>query len=140
MAAADPTACPDWCPDCVLARTGAVVERLRSFIHRGDREVQIQDSIERVLRAGHRWRVQREFNLSREDRPDFLIDGHIVIEVKMRASGSAVLWQLGRYALDRRVHSIVVASPRLSSLGGIPAAIHGVPVQVAALQGGGLLR
>ena len=63
----------------------------------------------------------------------------MVIEVKLKASGSAVLSQLARYASDRRVEAIVVATPRLSSLSGMPAEILGVPVRVVALSGPGLL-
>lgn len=123
---------------CAIAVADLVVSTLQSYIHRGDREVQIQDGIERVLARAGGFQVQREFRLSPKDRPDFLVDGQVVIEVKMRASGNAVLFQLGRYATHRRVRAIVVATPRLTSLGGIPGEIHGVPVRIAALQGGGL--
>lgn len=90
-----------------------------------------------VLRE-HGFGVEREFVLSKQDRPDFLIDGCVAIEVKMRASGSAVLSQLARYATHRRVKAIVVATPRLTSLAGMPAEILGVAVRVVATPGPGL--
>lgn len=114
-----------------------VVDVLRAHVHRGQREVQIQDSIERVLSAAGLY-VEREFRLSAEDRPDFFIGNRVVVEVKMRAGGSEVLWQLARYASHDRVQAIVVASPRFSTLAGIPAEIHRTPVRVVGLPGPGL--
>lgn len=115
-----------------------LVEVLRAHIIRGQRETQIQDGVERVLRAATRYEVVRECRLSPQARPDFLVDGRVVIEVKMRASGSEVIWQLGRYAAHERIEAIVVASPRFSTLSHIPAMIHGVAVRVVGLSGAGL--
>ncbi len=114
-----------------------VVALLVDRVYRAPRERDLQDGIEYVL-GGSGFRVEREFRLSARDRPDFLIEGCVAVEVKMRASGSAVLSQLARYAADRRVKAIVVATPRLSSLSGMPAEILGVPVRNAALPGPGL--
>lgn len=115
-----------------------VVATLGDRVYRWVREFDVQDGIETVLRE-HGFRFTREFRLSGRDRPDFLVNGSVVIEVKLKASGSAVLSQLARYASDRRVEAIVVATPRLSSLSGMPAEILGVPVRVVALSGPGLL-
>ncbi len=114
-----------------------VVALLVDRVYRAPRERDLQDGIEHVL-GGSGFRVEREFRLSPRDRPDFMIEGCVAVEVKMRASGSAVLSQLARYAADRRVKAIVVATPRLSSLSGMPAEILGVPVRNAALPGPGL--
>ncbi len=114
-----------------------VVAVLGRRIYRAARETALQDGIEQVLQE-HAFRVDREFRLSSCDRPDFLIDGYVVVEVKMRASGSSVLAQLARYASHERVKALVVATPRLSSLSGMPAEIFGVPVRVVALPGPGL--
>lgn len=114
-----------------------VVALLADRVYRAPRERQLQDGIEIVL-GGSGFRVEREFRLSERDRPDFLVEGCVAVEVKMRASGSAVLSQLARYANHRRVKAIVVATPRLSSLAGMPAEILGVPVRGAALPGPGL--
>ncbi|MFV8227484.1 hypothetical protein [Mycolicibacterium fortuitum] len=123
-------------PDAV-AIAELIVAALGARVYRAAREIALQDGIEQVLRES-RFRVEREFRLSKRDRPDFLINGCVAVEVKMRASGSAVLSQLARYATDRRVKALVVATPRLSSLSGIPAEILGVPVRVVALPGSGL--
>lgn len=114
-----------------------VVTLLIDRVYSAPCERELQDGIEHVLRDGG-LKVEREFRLSERDRPDFLVEGCVAVEVKMRASGSAVLSQLARYAADRRVKAIVVATPRLSSLSGIPAAILDVPVRNAALPGPGL--
>ncbi len=107
-------------------------------VYRAARERDLQDSIEMVLRDNG-FGVERECRLSPRDRPDFLVDGCVAVEVKMRASGSAVLSQLVRYAAHGRVQAVVVATPRLSSLSGIPAEILGVAVRMVALPGPGLL-
>lgn len=114
-----------------------VVALLVDRVYRAARERDLQDGIEYVL-GGSGFRVDREYRLSARDRPDFLVEGCVAVEVKMRANGSAVLSQLARYAADRRVNAIVVATPRLSSLAGMPAVILGVPVCCAALPGPGL--
>lgn len=114
-----------------------VVAVLGRRVYRAVREIALQDGIEQVLRE-HDFRVDREFRLSKRDRPDFLVDGCVAVEVKMRASGSAVLSQLVRYAAHDRVRALVVATPRLSSLAGMPAEILGVPVRMVALPGPGL--
>ena len=71
-----------------------VVAALSDHVYRAARERALQDAIEIVLR-GAGFRVEREFRLSDRDRPDFLVDRCVAVEVKMRASGSAVLSQLG---------------------------------------------
>lgn len=124
-------------PADAVAIADHVVAVLGRRIYRAARETALQDGIEQVLQE-HAFRVQREFRLTSCDRPDFLIDGCVVVEVKMRASGSSVLAQLARYAAHERVKALVVATPRLSSLSGMPAEIFGVPVRVVALPGPGL--
>lgn len=114
-----------------------VVALLVDRVYRAPRERDLQDGIEHVLGSSV-FRVEREFRLSARDRPGFLVEGCVAVEVKMRASGSAVLSQLARYAADRRVKAIVVATPRLSSLAGMPPEILAVPVRGAALPGPGL--
>ena len=116
----------------------SVVAALSDHVYRAARERALQDAIETVLR-GKGFRVEREFRLNDRDRPDFVVDRCVAVEVKMRASGSAVLSQLARYAAHDRVRAIVVATPRLSSLTGMPDEILGVAVRPVALSGPGLL-
>lgn len=114
-----------------------VVTALGTHRHRGGNEKQIQDSVERVLAAAGLV-FSREHALSAQDRPDFLVDGGVVVEVKMRASRSMVLMQLGRYASHDQVAALVLASPRLTVVSGMPDSIHGKPVRVVQLPGVGL--
>lgn len=123
-------------PDAV-AVAEHIVAVLGRRIYRAAREAALQDGIEQVLQE-HAFRVEREYRLTKRDRPDFLVDGCVAVEVKMRASGSSVLAQLARYVVDERVKALVVATPRLSSLSGMPADIFGVPVRMVALPGPGL--
>lgn len=125
-------------PGAALRTADDVTKLLEQFIFRGSSERDIQDVIERVLIEGG-MAVQREFRLSQRDIPDFLIAGSVVVEVKMRASGSAVLGQIARYAAHEQVSAIVVVSPRMSTLSAIPAAVLDVPVRVVGLTGPGLL-
>jgi hypothetical protein len=115
-----------------------IAQTLGSYIHRGQCEAQIQDSVASVLFVAG-YEVAREHRLSERDRPDFFVNGHVVVEVKMRASGGAVLWQLGRYAQHGGVRAIVVASPRFTSLSALPTSIHRVPVVGVGLRGAGLM-
>ncbi|WP_241473836.1 hypothetical protein [Mycolicibacterium neoaurum] len=120
-----------------VAIADRVAALLVEYTYRAARERELQDGIETVLRTSG-YRVEREFQLSARDRPDFFIEGCVAIEVKMRASESAVPSQLARYASDRRVKALVVATPRLSTLTGISGEILGVPVRSAARSGPGL--
>lgn len=55
--------------------------------------------------------LAREHRLSPTERPDFLIDGRIAVEVKVRgAQRTAIFRQLGRYALYRAVEEIVLVT------------------------------
>lgn len=126
----------DTAPDAA-AIADHIVAVLGRRIYRAARETALQEGIEQVLQE-HDFRVEREFRLTPRDRPDFLVDGCVAVEVKMRASGSSVLAQLARYAAHKRVGALVVATPRLSSLSGMPAEIFGVPVRMVALPGPGL--
>lgn len=114
-----------------------VVTVLGAHRHRGVNEKQIQDSVQRVLAAAG-LAFSREHVLSAQDRPDFLVDGGVVVEVKMKASRSMVLMQLGRYASHDQVTALVLASPRLTVVSGMPDSIHGKPVRVVQLPGVGL--
>lgn len=72
--------------------------------------------------------VRREHaaRLGPYDIPDFLIDGEIVVEVKMRGvQGGAVLRQLARYAAYPQVTALILVTNRALNL---PAAVAGKPL------------
>ncbi len=77
----------------------------------------------------------REKHLSAKDIPDFMLEGGIAIECKMRNKSSkmAIYRQLSRYAAYPEVTAIVLAS-NVSI--GLPPDINGKPVYAACLSFG----
>jgi hypothetical protein len=119
---------------CLAGLVGEVVSALGAYRHRGVNEAQIQHSVGCVL-AQRGFVFERERVLSPHDRPDFLVAGGVVVEVKMKVSRSAVLMQLGRYAGHECVAAVVLASPRYTVVAGLPERIHGRPVVGVQLPG-----
>lgn len=96
-------------------------------------EIATQDDLEAAFAGtwGEMVAVSREHRLGPADRPDFLIDGRIVVEVKgPRHRAPAVLRQLERYAAYPEVEAIVLATSRAMRM---PAEIGGKPVRVINL-------
>lgn len=76
-------------------------------------------------------KIEREFSLSPKDRPDFLIDGRIVVEVKIRGARKREVWdQLLRYAKHDRVTDLVLVT-NLSM--GLPATANGKDTRYVSL-------
>lgn len=115
----------------------AVTAALSSFIHRGADEYRIQASVAKVLTAKG-IPFQTEVALSATDRVDFLVDGCIAVEVKVRGSRMAVLRQLQRYARNERISGVVLAAARRTLLAGLPDELHGKPLTGVLLRGAGL--
>lgn len=114
-----------------------VVALLESYIHRGARETHIHDSIKQVLQMGA-VQFKHECWLSEKDRPDFFVEGLVAIEVKMNAAKDDVVLQLGRYASLPQVRALIIATPKSTSLVGLPNEIFGTPLYQAGLPGPGL--
>ncbi|WP_323025669.1 hypothetical protein [Castellaniella sp.] len=78
---------------------------------------------------------EREKRLSARDIPDFLLEGGIVVECKLRGKSRKidVYQQLLRYAQHQDVSTIVLAS---NSVMGLPDQMHGKPVYAASLSMG----
>lgn len=75
--------------------------------------------------------IERERRLGPRDIVDFLIDGRIVIEVKMnQAQPRAVVRQLERYAAHEGVEALLLATNRRVLL---PAVLAGKPVAQVSL-------
>ena len=90
--------------------------------------------MEEVLRdAG--FAVERERVLSSRDRIDFVVEGCVGVEVKVKDSRARVIRQLGRYAEHPALGALVLASAQRELVAGIPDEVHGVPVRVAVLKG-----
>lgn len=78
---------------------------------------------------------QREFILGPADRVDFLVDGRIAVELKIRARKRVIYGQLVRYAAHDIVESLVLASVTPM---GIPPMANGKVVHVVPLGLSGL--
>ncbi|WP_293002593.1 hypothetical protein [Mycobacterium sp.] len=126
----------------VTAAAAGLVEQVlaalagRTFA--GRNEVEVQDRVAAALtEAGVGF--AREYRLSERGRPDFLVGGQVVVEVKLKTPRSAVVRQLGRYAEHDSVGAIVLASPSFTTLRNMRMTIHGVAVVPAVLHGPGLV-
>lgn len=77
---------------------------------------------------------QREKVLSPEDRPDFLVAGHIALEIKIKGSVAQALRQINRYTAHPEISTVLlVGTP--GWLSRIPAAMGGKPVFSLRLTG-----
>jgi hypothetical protein len=77
--------------------------------------------------------ISREHRLGPGDRPDFLIDGRIVVEVKgPRHRAPAVLRQLQRYAEHDQVEAIILATSRAMAMPWV-VGLRAVPLRVINL-------
>jgi hypothetical protein len=96
-------------------------------------ETDLQDGIALALgKAGIRY--EREKILGPLDRPDFLLESHIVLEIKIKGSLADALRQINRYTKHEAVRSVLlVGTP--SWLYRAPAEIGNKPVFSLRLTG-----
>lgn len=107
----------------------AIVEFLRRVRLPLHDEKQTQSALESCFKErgiGH----QREFALSKADIVDFLADGGIAIEIKLKGSRTAIFRQLERYAQSDKVTEIVLLTGRCMHL---PTHINGKRASVVSL-------
>lgn len=89
-------------------------------------ELDLQDGIEQLLQQ-HKLAYVREKSLSAQDRPDFVVDGNLAIEIKIQGTLAQALRQIHRYAQHREITSILlVGSP--SWILRVPSLVGGKPV------------
>jgi len=107
--------------------------RLTAYRFRFVSEKDLQDGIEAMLTA-EEIPFQRERAISAPDRPDFLVDGNLAVEVKIKGSLAQLLRQASRYAAHPEIAGIVVVgSPRW--LAGVPSMLCDKPVRAVRLLG-----
>jgi hypothetical protein len=96
-------------------------------------ESRAQDGIEAALLAAG-VPFEREVQLGPGERVDFLVDGGLGVEVKIRCSPAQLLRQLHRYAQHPRIQRLIVvtASPRLAAL---PSTLRGRSIEAIILTG-----
>lgn len=110
-----------------------LASRLAAYRFRFVSEKDLQDGIEALLTAEH-IPFQRERAISAPDRPDFLVDGNLAVEVKIKGSLAQLLRQAARYASHPEIAGIVVVgSPRW--LTGVPSTLCDKPVKAVRLLG-----
>jgi hypothetical protein len=99
---------------------------LGKFRYQVGEEITLQDGLDRVLtRLGYPY--EREYILSAADRPDFLVDGKIAVEVKIKGSAAEALRQVSRYAKHPQIAEVlVVGTP--AWLSRLPDEIEGKPL------------
>jgi hypothetical protein len=112
--------------------TAGVVDALRSWRFQLHREEQLRDGIAEVLTRA-KIPFSREHWLCKQDKIDFLVDGHVGLEAKLYTSTTAMTRQLHRYAqhavLDELI--LVTASMRLEAT--MPGELNGKPLVVFTL-------
>ncbi|MBI1405691.1 MAG: hypothetical protein GC145_06150 [Caulobacter sp.] len=75
--------------------------------------------------------LEREVRLGPRDRPDFMVDGRLAIEVKIKHQQRRAIWrQVERYVAHDRVEAVVLASN--VAMGG-DTVLNGKPVLVLGL-------
>ena len=111
----------------------AVASLLENHRFRFSCEQDLQDGIETVLN-GHGISFKREYVLTAADRPDFFLEGGIVIEVKVDGTLMQALRQVSRYANHADVTgALLVGTPRW--LPEVPASLNEKPVRGLRLLG-----
>jgi hypothetical protein len=75
-------------------------------------ESELHQGIARALTEGD-WTFEHEVTLSPRDRIDFLVEGAIGVEVKVKGGRRAVEDQLARYAEHDRLRAIVLVTTRV---------------------------
>ena len=114
------------------AATTRALTALNSGRFRLSTEAEMQADIERALGAVFiPGQIVREARLSARDRPDFLLDGGVVVEVKHnRATAGSALRQLIRYADHEQVRALILATGRAMDM---PRELNGKRVIVVEL-------
>lgn len=92
-------------------------------------EKAMQQALADHLRAA-RIPFDREHRLSAGDVVDFLLDGGIAVECKLRAPKRAIYRQLCRYAEHPDVHAVVLVS---NTAMGLPDELEGKPAYYVGL-------
>lgn len=97
-------------------------------------EIAVQEKISELL-TQHGILHKREVMLGPGDRPDFMLEGGVAIEVKLKASKRAIYRQCERYCAYDQVKGLILVS---ATAMGFPEEIHGKSTWVASLGSGWL--
>lgn len=110
-----------------------LIRILQQYSYRTADESRLQEGIAEVL-LEHGFQSRRE-HVAGDDRFDFLLDGGIVIEVKIAGSWSEAIRQAERYCRQDFVAAVILASSRRWQADRCPQTFHGKPVHTVLLRG-----
>ena len=103
-----------------------IVDILRTARLRASSEAQLQLSIaERLNQFEGDFSYKREVILSPKDRPDFIVDGGIVIEAKTKCARRTIWRQIARYAEHECVTALILVT---GTALGVPPTASGKPI------------
>lgn len=102
-----------------------------------DNEAELQASVERALRVEGVTFV-REAVVGRGDRIDFLCDGGVGLELKIKGAPTEVLRQLQRYAASDSVSELVLVTTRVQHHAMLASqrTVCGKPLRIVRVAGG----
>jgi hypothetical protein len=100
-------------------------------------EQELQRSVAQALRV-ERVAFAEEVSLGAGERIDFLCEGGIGLELKIKGSPSEVLLQLQRYAASEAVTELVLVTTRIQhhAMLGSQRTVGGKPLRVVRVAGG----
>ncbi len=104
---------------------------LSKFHYRFNDERQLHEGIKQALELTG-LPYQHEFIASAQDRLDFLVDDHWIIEAKIKGTQNAAIRQAGRYAHLAMARGILIATTKQWAVGSLSGLA--VPVQVVQLK------
>ena len=76
----------------------------------------------------------REYSLSDKDEIDFLIEGGIGVEVKIKGTLSALTRQLHRYAQNEKIKSLILITDK-NRLSNLPDQMNGKELRIVNIGG-----
>lgn len=123
--------------DSTTAQLERIHTALTSRRYRASNEAAVQAYIGAALTAAGLDAVG-EYRLTGRDRPDFLVDGRIAIEVKIQGSMAAAVRQVARYAEHADIDAIVFATTSRRLAASMPAELGGKPIHIVVLPGAAL--
>lgn len=106
----------------------SLIEALRGLGGAFGDEDALQRAIALALDLG-RIPYEREKSCGTKGRVDFLVAGHLALEVKIDSSRMAVLRQLAHYANDDSVEELLLVTTKLQHRN-MPPQLNGKPVTV----------
>lgn len=118
--------------DPQLIRMQAIAATLGMFRFRFSSEAQLQIAIEQALHA-RGILARREVVLAPGDRVDFVADGDIAVEVKIKGTFANVAEQLQRYAASPSIACVLLATTRRQLIA-MPDTFCGKPVRCVLLK------